>query len=72
MLTMPSKIAVINYNKCDSKECKDGVCKAVSSCSKKIIKQEEPYEAPFIDTSLCSGCYDCITSCLKGAIEKAK
>jgi len=69
---MPGKIAIINYNKCDPKECKDGICKAVSACSKKIIKQEGPYEAPFINASLCSGCYECIPSCPKDAIEKAK
>jgi len=69
---MPSKIAIVNYNKCDPKECKDGICKAVSACSKKIIKQEEPYETPFINASLCSGCYECMAYCPKGAIEKAR
>jgi translation initiation factor RLI1 len=69
---MPSKIAIVNYNKCDPKECKDGICKAVSACSKKVIKQEEPYEAPFINPSLCTGCYECLTSCHRGAIEKAR
>ena len=38
---MPGKIVVINYNKCDPKKCKDGICKAVNSCPKKIIKQVE-------------------------------
>jgi len=69
---MPQKIAIINYNKCDPKECKDGICKAISACSKKIIKQEEPYETPFINASLCSGCYECIKSCPRNAIEKAR
>jgi len=48
------------------------MCKAVSACSKKVFKQEEPYEAPFINTSLCSGCFDCISSCPRDAIEKAR
>lgn len=69
---MPGKIVVINYNKCDPKECKDGICKAVSSCPKKIIKQGEPYETPFINPSLCTGCYECMASCPRGAIEKAR
>ena len=68
---MPYKVAIINYNKCDPIDCKDGVCKALSSCPKKIIKQEKPYEAPFINPSLCTGCYECIEYCLRGAIEEA-
>ena len=68
---MSAKIALIDYNRCDPKECKDGICKALSSCSKKNIKQEEPYETPFINTNLCTGFYECITACSKGAIEKA-
>jgi len=69
---MPSKIAIVNYNKCDPSKCKDGVCKAISACPKKVVKQEEPYEVPFINVGLCSGCYKCIPSCPEGAIEKAK
>jgi len=69
---MPHKIAIVNYNKCDPKKCEDGVCKAVSACSKKVFKQEEPYEIPFINTNLCTGCYDCIKSCPRGAIEKVR
>ena len=69
---MPGKIVIINYNICDPKGCRDGICKALSSCPKKIIKQGEPYEAPFISPGLCTGCYECITSCPGGAIEKAK
>ena len=46
---MPSKIAIVNYNKCDPTKCKDGICQAIIACPKKVIKQEEPYEAPFIN-----------------------
>jgi len=69
---MLRKIALINYNKCDPKECRDGICKAVSTCSKKVFKQEEPYGAPFINARLYSGCFDCISSCPRDAIEKAR
>jgi translation initiation factor RLI1 len=69
---MPGKIVVVNYNKCDPKECKDGICRAISACPKKIIKQEEPYEAPMINISLCSGCYKCIKACPRKAIEKVR
>ena len=69
---MPRKIAIVNYNKCDPKECKEGICQAVSACSKKVIKQEEQYEPPYINASLCSGCYECISYCARNAIEKAR
>lgn len=69
---MANKIAVINYNKCKPEECSGGVCEALIACRKKVLKQEEPYEAPFINTGLCSGCYECIPHCPKGAIEKAR
>lgn len=69
---MAHKIAVINYSKCDPTECRDGVCEAIIACKKKVLKQEEPYDAPFINASLCSGCYECIPHCHRNAIEKAK
>ncbi|MBN2073887.1 MAG: hypothetical protein JW770_08095 [Actinobacteria bacterium] len=69
---MPNKIAIINYSKCNPPECRDGICNALAYCSKKIIKQEEPYDAPFINPGLCTGCFECLKACRLGAIEKAR
>jgi len=69
---MPAKTAIINYARCDPAECKDGICQASGACKKKVFKQETPYETPYINSSLCSGCYECIPYCPANAVEKAK
>jgi ferredoxin len=69
---MAGKSAVIDYNICDFKNCKEGVCLAAADCEKKVLKQEEPFETPYIDASLCSGCNKCISSCPSGAIKRSK
>jgi len=68
---MPRKIALINYRKCVPEDCRDGICNAIKGCSRKVIKQEEPYDLPFIDMGLCLGCFECLPYCHKEAIEKA-
>ena len=45
---MPGKSVIINYNLCDFKECRDGICRAKSICEKKVLKQEAPFELPFV------------------------
>ncbi|HAJ95106.1 MAG TPA: hypothetical protein DCP02_02620 [Actinobacteria bacterium] len=69
---MAGKSVIINYSLCDFEECSDGICIAKSSCEKKVLKQEGPFEPPFIDSGLCSGCNKCIPACPSKAIEKAK
>ncbi|MEA2015829.1 MAG: hypothetical protein U9O59_03840 [Actinomycetota bacterium] len=69
---MPRRIAIINYDKCVPEECRDGICSAIKACKKKVIRQEEPYEIPYINTGICIGCYDCIPFCHREAIEKAR
>ena len=69
---MAGKSAVINYSLCDFNDCKDGVCKAIGGCEKKVLKQEGPFEPPYIDINLCSGCNKCIPLCPSEAIERAR
>jgi translation initiation factor RLI1 len=66
---MPSKMALINYNICKPENCEDGICQAVSACEKKLLIQENPYEPPMPDPSVCKGCGDCVRACPCGAIE---
>jgi len=69
---MPDKSIIINYNLCDFKQCIDGVCKAKFACEKKVLKQEAPFEPPYVIADLCSGCNKCILECPSKAIEKTR
>ena len=63
------KMAVIDYSKCNPKECEGGICKVVQECPKKLLRQEEPYEMPDIFPNMCVGCAQCITVCPLGAVK---
>ena len=69
---MPDKSVIINYDLCDFRQCIDGVCKAKSVCEKKVLKQEAPFEPPYVNTGLCAGCNKCISECPSKAIEKSR
>ena len=69
---MPGKSVIINYNLCDFKKCRDGVCRAKAICEKKVLKQEALFEPPFVNTGLCLGCNKCIAECPSKAIEKTR
>ncbi len=69
---MPSKMALVNYNKCRPDQCDRGVCAAVLACSHKLLKQEAAYEIPMTDPFLCQGCGDCVRACHLKAIETVR
>ncbi|MDD5448079.1 MAG: 4Fe-4S binding protein [Actinomycetota bacterium] len=66
---MPSKIALVDYKKCHPDTCESGICVAALACTRKLLKQEAPYEAPMADPSLCKGCGDCVRACPLKAVE---
>lgn len=67
---MPRKTVVIDYHACQPKTCKDGVCRAVAVCEKKLIKQREPYDLPEVKAAtLCLSCGDCVAACQEEAIR---
>ncbi len=70
---MPSKMAIIDFNKCNPEECDEaGICKASLACERKLLTQETPYEIPMTNPFLCRGCSDCIRTCPEGAIFLSK
>ncbi len=66
---MPSKMALVDYNRCRPKECDKGICVAALACSHKLLKQDSPYEIPMPDPFLCQGCGDCVCACPLKAIK---
>jgi translation initiation factor RLI1 len=65
---MPSKMALVDYNKCRPSECDSGRCTAALACTRRLLRQEAPYEPPMPDPSLCRGCGDCVRACTRKAI----
>ncbi|MFH1031549.1 MAG: 4Fe-4S binding protein [Chloroflexota bacterium] len=66
---MPNKIALVNYGKCQPKECNAGKCAAAAACTRKLLKQEVLFEPPIPHPSLCKACGDCVRACPFNAIE---
>ena len=66
---MPSKIALIEFEKCHPEKCGDGICAAAAACPRKLMKQEAPYEIPLPSPSICKGCGDCARACPLKAIK---
>ncbi len=69
---MPSKVALVDYNKCHPDQCESGICKATLVCRYKLLKQEKLYEIPMADPFVCRGCGDCVRACPLKAIEISK
>ena len=66
---MPNKMVVVDFSKCDPSQCQNGVCLAAQACSRKLLRQEEPGDAPMSNPALCRGCGDCIRACPLKAIR---
>lgn len=66
---MAGRLALVDYSKCDPEKCEEGVCAAALACPRRLLSQEDRYEAPMTDPSPCRGCGDCVRSCPLKAIE---
>ena len=66
---MPSKIALVDYDKCHPENCDSGRCVAALACTHKLLKQETLYEMPMTEPSVCQGCGDCVRACPLKAIQ---
>jgi Fe-S-cluster-containing hydrogenase component 2 len=62
-------MALVDYRACDPSRCEDGTCVAAKACSRKLLSQEAPFEAPMADPLPCRGCGDCARNCPLGAIK---
>jgi len=65
---MPKPMALVQYSKCDPAKCPDGICPAKNACTKKVLKQDAPYEKPYRISEMCQGCTTCVSACPLGAI----
>jgi len=63
------KAALVDYNRCQPGNCVNGVCVAAAACTRKLLRQEIPYERPMPDPFLCLGCADCVRACLLNAVK---
>ena len=66
---MPSKMALVIYDKCNPADCPDGVCQAALACKRKVLRQEKPGETPVPSPSVCASCSDCVRACPHQAIQ---
>jgi translation initiation factor RLI1 len=66
---MPSKVALVIYDKCRPELCPGGVCQAAAACRKRVLVQEKVGEPPVPSPSVCASCSDCVRACPAGAIN---
>jgi Fe-S-cluster-containing hydrogenase component 2 len=68
-MTEPKVKINIDYRKCNPKRCEKGICKAISVCPNKLIKQIGPFDFPYPIDGFCKECGKCQDACLLEAIH---
>ncbi len=68
-IKMPNTMVRLDYKKCNPSSCTNGLCTAVSACPLKLIEQEEQYDIPMANPTLCKGCAKCVAACPLQAIS---
>ena len=66
------KCANVDFTVCKPRSCdaEGGVCGASKACTKSLLEQEAPFDAPsLLSCKLCSGCSKCVKACPLGAIR---
>ena len=65
------KSCVIDFEKCSphTHDGGHGLCDAAIACPKKLIEQEDPFDAPFLmSKAMCTGCGKCASACSLHAV----
>jgi heterodisulfide reductase subunit A len=68
-LIVAKQVALVNSGICHPEKCSGGVCLSVGACPKKVLIQEESYEMPYINPSVCIGCGLCAQACPVKAVR---
>ncbi len=66
---MPKKMVMVDYSKCDPRQCPEGICLSTQECANSVLTQEEPYEMPDINPAMCVGCGLCVPACPLKAVQ---
>ena len=61
-----NKYCVVDFTICDPTrhDPETGICIAMAACTRNILEQEDPFDAPFlISNAMCTGCGKCVSAC---------
>jgi len=59
----------VDFCRCHPERCEHGICIAGSACPHKAFVQEDPFDFPMLNTSMCIGCGSCSAACPLRAIR---
>ncbi len=66
------KYCVIDFDKCspEAHDVAHGLCDAAKVCTRKLIEQEDPFDAPVLmSKTMCTGCGKCASACPLHAVN---
>ena len=52
---MPSRVALVHYDRCDPKKCDGGICAAALACPRLVLKQETSFTRYLCQIPLFAG-----------------
>jgi ATP-binding cassette subfamily E protein 1 len=67
-----NKHCVVDFSLCSPEhhDPETGLCVAAGACEKRVLEQEDPFQAPFLMSNvMCSGCGKCAAACPLDALS---